>query len=228
MKKTHKILLQDGVSNNSGTILFRHTKSNHTARLSYVYHEILLDRPTLEMVVICRFYSIRWSDITWDILGILSCNIHLSLVVWRSVVIDHAPYVAVRLQDVQLSSLTSELRARCITGKNISYANGSGNKTARSLLIPRAMVNVQTIKHDGLWMIVLNNRVHSLSEPCEQILQPPQSCIGTSLDKIIPQVHLMTIDWCKACFGSSTFQTTTSRFASKSTLFSIKKSGRTR
>lgn len=191
MDETHKVLLQDGVSSNSGTILFRHTKSNHTARLSYVCQEVLLDRPTLEILVICRYYSIRWSDITWDILGILSCNIRLSLVVWRSVVIDHAPYVAVHLQDLPVSSLTSELRSRCVAGKNISYDTGVGKKTARSLLIPRAMVNVDTITHDGLWLIVLNDRVHSLSKECARALHIPQDCIGTTLDDLLHKYHTL-------------------------------------
>lgn len=190
IEHTHEILLKDGVSNNTGTILFRNTKSSQTARLCYSCQEILLDRSTLDMVVVCRFYNIRWSDITWTIMGLLTCKIRLTLVPWRSIVVENAPYIAVRIQDLPVSSLTTELKSRCITGRNIVYKmKHGGTKTYRSILVPHAMLHVDPLPHDDMWLIAVSGCVQSVSDACESVLEIPHSVVGKSLQETIPKYH---------------------------------------
>ena len=162
---THLELLTDHVSQNSGNTLFRHPVNNRIARLSYTCKEVLLDRESVEILVLVRYTNVRWSDEDWSMLSVLSCKIRLRTIEFREIVVEGQPFVAVPSKHVNLLTIRDEIKTRCVQGKNVCYKLSNGaSRTQRSMLIPAGiMMDTEEIHHDDKWALCVDGVVVEMS-----------------------------------------------------------------
>ena len=170
--ESHKELLNDNVSTNSGVLIFLHCVTNRVARISQFSREVLLDRSTEELMVIMSIQNVRWSDEDWTQLFLLSCSIRLNIVEHRKIMADNHPFVAVPIRDVNMLTFKEDIKQRCVIGRNVCYKSANGaSRTQRSLLIPESAIAADPIEHDGRWIITMDNKIHKMSAKIVEFLE---------------------------------------------------------
>ena len=140
----------------NGTFVFRHPISFRTAVLSFVSEKILLE--TGQMYCINKINNIAWQDDdgVCEFLGILEAKVRLRVVKYAEIVRNDVKYYAVAISDVQMNDyIKAPLKfLRCEFGVNVAYKQGDATRTRRSVLIPKTLINLEEILHDGLYSII--------------------------------------------------------------------------